>query len=172
MDELVFSVGYHEKENGVFFGNIGGPKWEWRMQVLKDQKLRGLGNTFRYGKALGAWAKIADEPEGHVLLEEGKVSKRFTKRDLSRADYSRDILKKILVKAGCSSSNIYLSPLFLPHPAGTAPVGKVVDTNLETSIKNLYCCDSSVFPEGFGAPPILAIVALAKRLSKRLITLV
>ncbi len=168
MEELVFSVGYHEKENGVFFGNISGPKWEWRMQVLKDQKLRGLGNTLRYGKALGAWAKIADEAEGEVFPREGKVSKRFTKRDLERAEYSRDKLKKILVKAGCDGGNIYLSPLFLPHPAGSAPVGKVVDTNLETRVKNLYCCDSSVFPEGFGAPPILAIVALAKRLSKRL----
>jgi choline dehydrogenase-like flavoprotein len=168
MEELVFSVGYHEKENGVFFGNIGGPKWEWRMQVLKDQKLRGIRNTLRYGKALGAWAKIADEAEGAVFEQEGKVSKRFTKRDLSRAEYSREALKKILVRAGCDSGNIYMSPLFLPHPAGSAPVGKVVDTNLETKIKNLYCCDTSVFPEGFGAPPILAVVALAKRLSKRL----
>ena len=172
MEELVFAVGYHEKENGVFFGNISGPKWEWRIQVLKDQRLKGLGNVFRYGKAMGAWAKIADEPDGQVFLEEGKVSKRFTKRDLERAEYSRDILKKILTKSGCDSGNIYISPLFLPHPAGSAPVGKVVDTNLETSIKNLYCCDSSVFPEGFGEPPILAIVALAKRLSKRLTTLI
>ena len=172
MEELVFSVGYHEKENGVFFGNIGGPKWEWRLQLIKDQKLKGLMNAFRYEKAMGAWAKIADEPEGQVFLQEGKVSKRFTKRDLERAEYSRDKLKRILIKSGCDSGNIYLSPLFLPHPAGSAPVGKVVDTNLETSIKNLYCCDSSVFPEGFGAPPILAIVALAKRLSKRLEALV
>jgi choline dehydrogenase-like flavoprotein len=103
-----------------------------------------------------------------VFPQEGKVSKRFTKRDLSRADYSRDMLKKIMVKSGCDAGNIYLSPLFLPHPAGSAPIGKVVDTNLETRVKNLYCCDTSVFPEGFGAPPILAVVALAKRLSKRL----
>ena len=47
-------------------------------------------------------------------------------------------------------------------------VGKLVDSNLETSVKNLYCCDTSVIPDAFGVPPTLAIVALGKRLSRRL----
>jgi hypothetical protein len=91
MEELVFSVGYHDKKNGLFFGNVCGPKWEWRMQVIKDQKLRGLGNTLRYGKALGVWAKIADENEGQVFLEEGKASvlQRETCRELSVVEIYR-----------------------------------------------------------------------------------
>jgi choline dehydrogenase-like flavoprotein len=172
MKELVFSVGYHDKPGGVFFGNVCGPKWEWRMQAIKDEKLRGFGHALRYGSALGVWAKIADEMVGKVYLEEGKVSKPLTKRDLERKRYSKDILEKVLIKAGCEPNNFYHSAILLPHPGGTAPIGKVVNSDLETSIKNLYCCDSSVFPEGFGIPPILTIVALAKRLSKRLNNLV
>jgi choline dehydrogenase-like flavoprotein len=54
------------------------------------------------------------------------------------------------------------------HPSGSVKVGQLVDTNLETSVKNLYCCDTSVFPEAPGRPPALTVVVLAKRLAKRL----
>jgi choline dehydrogenase-like flavoprotein len=47
-------------------------------------------------------------------------------------------------------------------------VGRLLDANLETSIRNLYCCDTSVFPEAPGIPPALTIVVLAKRLARRL----
>jgi choline dehydrogenase-like flavoprotein len=43
-----------------------------------------------------------------------------------------------------------------------------VDVNLETDIKGLFVADASVFPSAPGAPPILTIIALAKRLAKYL----
>ncbi len=48
----------------------------------------------------------------------------------------------------------------------------MLDDNLETKVKNLYCCDTSVFPEAPGIPPAMTIVVLAKRLAKRLETIV
>ena len=54
------------------------------------------------------------------------------------------------------------------HPGGTAAIGEVVNKDLETSIRNLYVCDGSVLPVSPGLPPILTIVALAKRLAKNL----
>jgi choline dehydrogenase-like flavoprotein len=44
----------------------------------------------------------------------------------------------------------------------------VVDNNLQTEVNNLFVCDSSVLPIAPGLPPILTIVALAKRLAKLL----
>jgi choline dehydrogenase-like flavoprotein len=44
----------------------------------------------------------------------------------------------------------------------------VVDRNLETEIKNLYCCDASVMPSALGLPVIWTVVALGKRLGKHL----
>ena len=46
----------------------------------------------------------------------------------------------------------------------------LVDSNLETEIKNLYCCDASVFPSALGLPVIWTAVALGKRLGKHLDT--
>ena len=54
------------------------------------------------------------------------------------------------------------------HPGGTAAVGVVVDSNLQTKIDNLFVCDASVLPTAPGLPPILTIVALSKRLAKLL----
>jgi choline dehydrogenase-like flavoprotein len=54
------------------------------------------------------------------------------------------------------------------HPGGTAAIGEVVNKNLETRIKGLFVSDASVLPTSPGLPPIVTIVALAKRLSKLL----
>ena len=47
----------------------------------------------------------------------------------------------------------------------TAKIGEIVDSNLETDIKNLFVCDASVLPISPGKPPILTILALSKRLA-------
>jgi len=49
-----------------------------------------------------------------------------------------------------------------------AATGGVVDKNLQTEVDNLFVCDASVLPATPGLPPILTIVALAKRLAKLL----
>ena len=55
------------------------------------------------------------------------------------------------------------------HPGGTAALGEIVDDNLETIISGLFVADASVFPEAPGGPPLLTIIALAKRLAKYLL---
>jgi len=57
-----------------------------------------------------------------------------------------------LVKAGTDGKSIVVSN------------GRVVDEGLQTEVDNLFVCDASVFPTSPGMPPILTIVALAKRL--------
>ena len=51
-------------------------------------------------------------------------------------------------------------------------MGELLDTNLETPVRNLYCCDTSVLPEAPGRPPVLTIVVLGKRLARRLETVI
>jgi choline dehydrogenase-like flavoprotein len=50
-------------------------------------------------------------------------------------------------------------------------IGKLVDTSLESPIKNLYCCDTSILPEAGGIPPTMTIVVLGKRLARHLQTI-
>ena len=114
---------------------------------------------------LGVMTKIADEPGGHVHPD-GSISKPVTAQDWARLNEGSSISKEILLRAGVDSSSICVSAPEGAHPGGTAAVGKIVDKDLQTSMDGLFVCDASVFPTSAGLPPILTIVALAKRLAK------
>ena len=109
--------------------------------------------------------KIVDESAGHVYPN-GTVSKPVTDRDWVRLKEGSSISKEILVKAGVDSRSILVSKPQGAHPGDTAAIGKIVDKHLQTEIDNLFVCDASVLPIAPGLPPILTIIALAKRLAK------
>jgi choline dehydrogenase-like flavoprotein len=130
---------------------------------IMELGIRGL-NT-QDDKIIGMMTKICDEPTGRVYPD-GSVSKSVTKKDREKLDEGSRISKEILKKAG--AKKLFVSRVQGGHPGGTAAVGKVVDSNLQTQINNLFVCDASVLPAAPGLPPILTIVALAKRLAKLL----
>lgn len=165
------TVGWHDEENHVLFCSMISPFPAWHLQILQDEGIRSLSKLHRFGKVLGVFAKVSDDGKGKVESN-GKISKTFTEQDQKRFAYSREVNKNILVKAGCNPNDIHYSSFVMGHPSGTVRVGELVDTNLETSVKNLYCCDTSVFPEAPGIPPAWTVVVLAKRLAGRLETIV
>jgi choline dehydrogenase-like flavoprotein len=167
MQDILFSVGCHDDEHGITFSNVSGPRLFWILKMLMDKPLSWRNPLLRYGKAIGVMIKIADELTGQVFLD-GRISKPRTKRDVLRLEWGAAASEKILIKAGCDPYNIHHSGVIVGHPASTVRVGELVNNDLETSVKNLYCCDTSVIPDAFGVPPTLIIVALGKRLSKRL----
>jgi len=111
--------------------------------------------------------KSRDDASGRVNAD-GSVSKRVTEADRSRLDEGAAISREILVKAGAKRSSVLVSAPQGAHPGGTAAIGKVVDEDLRTRVDGLYVCDGSVLPVAPGMPPILTIVALAKRLASHL----
>ena len=58
--------------------------------------------------------------------------------------------------------------VFAAHQIASVRIGEGMDRNCETPIKNCYCMDASVIPDEFGQPPVVTIVALAKRLARHL----
>jgi len=54
------------------------------------------------------------------------------------------------------------------HPGGTAGIGRVVNADNETEINRLFVSDASVLPKAPGTPPVLTIIAISKRFSKKL----
>ena len=118
-------------------------------------------------RLLGIMNKITDDPVGRVYAD-GTFSKPVTENDWATLKEGSAISKEILVKAGADSNSIVVSKVQGGHPGGTAAIGKVVDKDLQTKMDNLFVCDASVFPTSSGLPPILTIVALAKRLAKTL----
>lgn len=125
------------------------------------------GFTMPTTKTLGIMTKISDDSAG-LVSGNGSVSKPVTERDWQKIRAGTAIAKKILIQAGADASTFVDSKIAGSHSGGTAAIGKVVDHNLQTKVDNLFVCDSSVLPVSTGLPPILTIVALAKRLSKLL----
>lgn len=135
---------------------------------LFNMGARHLPRFFRYGKISGIMVKIRDEVKGE-LLGNSSFSKPITKVEQMKLDKGVGIIKKVLIEAGAKADSILVMKPIGAHPSCTCRIGETVDSNLETEIRNLYCCDASVFPSAMGAPTIWSIVALGKRLSKHIV---
>ena len=128
---------------------------------------RNLRIALHRKRMLGIMVKIEDESLGRVN-KDGSIEKKVTKRDFSRLKKGAGIAKKILTEAGADPETIITTNIRGAHPGGTAAIGEVVNKNLETKIKGLFVCDASVLPKAPGMPPIMTIIALAKKFAKRI----
>ncbi len=116
-----------------------------------------------YPRTLGIMTKARDPLTGSISAD-GTVSKPLGKEELDLLARGREISTRILVRAGCDPATILTSPPRGAHPGGTVRIGDVLDSDLQTEVRGLYVCDSSVIPEPMGLPPVLTIIGLARRL--------
>ncbi|MDR0911990.1 MAG: FAD-dependent oxidoreductase [Methanobrevibacter sp.] len=128
---------------------------------------QNAGENVNPGDILGIMVKIPDDTLGRIV--NGKVIKKNTTKDIRFIAEGAATAGAILTAAGVDPTTITSTHLRAAHPGGTAAIGDVVDTNLKTEIDGLYVGDASVIPKAPGAPPIIAILALAKRLGKHLV---
>jgi choline dehydrogenase-like flavoprotein len=113
---------------------------------------------------LGIMIKISDESSGKV--REDYIEKFSTSKDVSLLTEGSAVAGSILKEAGVKPTSLTSTLARGAHPGGTAAIGKIVDKNLETELPGLFVADASVFPKAPGAPPVLTIVALARRLGR------
>lgn len=136
-------------------------------KVCRYAELGARGLTVPLDRMIGMMIKIQDEPTGRVFPD-GTVSKGVTAVDRGKLREGSRVAGEILIKAGADRQSVITSIPQGPHPGGTAAIGTVVDSELRTEIENLFVCDGSVLPTAPGLPPIVTIVALAKRLARTL----
>jgi hypothetical protein len=136
-------------------------------KICRYAELGTPGLTVPMDRLIGLMIKIRDEAGGRVYAD-GTVSKGVTAADRDKLRAGAHAAREILIGAGASRETLLTSVPQGPHPGGTAAIGKVVDDGLQTAVENLFVCDGSVLPTSPGLPPILTIVALAKRLAKAL----
>lgn len=141
------------------------------MNFIKLSLFAELGSNalaVKSDELIGMMVKIRDERSGNINPD-GKISKSLTQEDLKKLNRGISVTKEILAQAGAYESSFLVSKPQGAHPGGTAAIGEVVNERLETEAKGLYVCDGSVLPSSPGLPPILTIIALAKRLAKTLV---
>jgi choline dehydrogenase-like flavoprotein len=109
---------------------------------------------------LGIMVKIADEPTG--VVEEGRVIKGLSNRDVDLLERGRREAEEILISAGVSPETIVST-----YPRGAHPGGTCVSLAKDFSpiLESLYVCDASIIPGPLGIPPILTIIAMSKKLA-------
>jgi choline dehydrogenase-like flavoprotein len=122
--------------------------------------------TFPANNTLGIMIKIADSTRGTVSKR--GIDKILTDRDNKRLKDGVDVCREIFSRLGVNGQKTILGTLNAGHPGGMVPLTKddAATFHPRQLPENLYIADATLFPASLGNPPILTIMAMAKRVSK------
>lgn len=118
-------------------------------------------------KALIIMIKVRDGLDGRINPD-GSFSKPIDPKTRQKLDKGAALAEEVLVKAGVPRKKIFRTTTIAAHPGGTVRIGGLLDIDCQTPIANCYCMDTTIIPEPWGLPPSVTVVAMAKRLAKKL----
>ena len=112
--------------------------------------------------------KLADTEQGDVY--HNKMQKELTPLDHQRLQQGVNDCREILMQLGAKQQDIFLGTLNAGHPGGMLPLTSSEAETLHSPLlpDNLYVCDATILPQSLGLPPMLTIMALAKRIAKNI----
>ncbi len=115
---------------------------------------------------LALMIKLADSNVGSV--DKNKINKLFNQQDQDRLKHGVSICTEILTQLGANKTDVFLGTLNAGHPGGMLPLTEQESDNFHHHLlaENLFVADSTLLPKSLGNPPILTIMAMAKRISK------
>ncbi len=120
----------------------------------------GAGNIY------SLMIKLADDNQGSVAR--GRVEKTLTAGDRKTLEAAAAVCAEMFQRAGVDKSRLFFGTVNAGHPGGMLPLtaaqaGSFHDPRLP---ENLFVADASLFPASLGNPPILTILAMAKRIAR------
>jgi choline dehydrogenase-like flavoprotein len=141
-------------------GYILSPYFDW-ISSLFDPRWR-----HRLQDIVGIMIKLADENVGSVSGR--KVHKLLTSADRSRLDEAVGVATEILAGFGADPNEVFLGTVHAGHPGGMLPLTEASAPSLHDDRlpENVFVADATLFPKSLGNPPILTIIALAKRVAR------
>jgi choline dehydrogenase-like flavoprotein len=126
-----------------------------------------LNRAWRYRAKdiLGIMIKLADLPSGAVTGR--SIAKTLAAEDKQRLDEGVALCREILQRFSGRERPIFLGTINAGHPGGTLPLTeREADSFHDPRLPdNVYVADASLLPGSLGNPPILTIMAMAKRVS-------
>jgi choline dehydrogenase-like flavoprotein len=118
------------------------------------------------GDILSIMIKLADDELGSITSR--GVEKALTEQDRARLEDGVEICKEILRHFDVLDEDVFLGTVIAGHPGGMLPLSENESATMHSNRlpENLYVADATLLPRSLGKPPILTIIALAKRISK------
>jgi len=159
---LQMCSGIHFEDEGIVMTDFNMTRL---LKTIFDMEVMRFDQVTNYANVVPIMIKVRDGLGGYIT-DKGWVNKPLTASDKQKLRTGRKYARKILENMG--AKDIYSSWLLAAHPGGSVKLGKHLDKDLQTSIKNLYVCDCSVMPEELGLPPTFTLLSLGKRLAKHL----
>jgi hypothetical protein len=165
------SGGVNYSEDGFVMTDIGAAFLFWAGTMLFKWPFGAL----EIPKALANWnnmyvimIKCRDSLDGMANIDES-FSKPIDYKTMWQLNKATALSTEILVRTGCKPKDISNTCIVAAHPGGTMRIGNLLDKDCQSPIKNCYCMDTSIIPEPWGLPPVVTLVGMAKRLSKKLL---
>lgn len=159
--EVPMAAGMYLHEEGIALADMTLPKPMYQAFAAQVGRLDRL---MSHAQTLTLMVKIRDDIGGAIGPR--WVDKTLTAGDRARLATGIGMAREILRAAG--AKKIFKSWHFAAHPGGSLRIGQMVDSELQTTTRNLYVCDASVIPEPWGLPPTLTLLCLGKRLGMNL----
>ena len=186
-DPLLFTYGYRpgQRLGSSFDIPMTGGTWQFHgdegfmMTDLSEPRLLQLASRMlhfpprvdqapRVFTNMGIMTKVKDPVSG-TISRDGKLRKKLEPEVRNRLESGDRRAREVLLAAGCKKSSLYTSPVRAAHPGGSAPIGRVVNADLESRIKHCYVCDASVVPHELGTPVVLLALCLGRYAAERIL---
>jgi len=112
--------------------------------------------------------KLADSERGRARGRGGRLDKTLTVEDRRRLAEAEALCRNLLVRLGARPEDIFVGTLNAGHPGGMLPLTEADASTLHPDRlpANLYVADATLLPRSQGNPPILTILALARRVAR------
>ncbi len=110
--------------------------------------------------------KLADTNTG--TIKQKSIKKSLTEEDKTRLQDGVETCKEIFKRYGIDEKDLILGTINAGHPGGMLPLTSAEAETMHNARlpENLYVADATLFPNSLGNPPILTIIAMAKRICK------
>ena len=121
---------------------------------------------FRARDTLGIMIKLADTNSGTVT--KNKIKKILNERDKEGLKEGVEVCREIFQRLGVAKEQTILGTVNAGHPGGMLPLTADEASTFHSRRlpENLYVSDATLFPSSLGNPPILTIMAMAKRIGR------
>jgi choline dehydrogenase-like flavoprotein len=140
-----------------FYADFGGFVLSPHFSIFLQRK---LGKE--PGDMAGLMVKVKDEMVGFV--EGTRVEKTLTKKDRERLQEGIGVAREVLEEMGVR--DITVTHIRGVHQGGTYPLRS---RELDTEMEGLYVADASLLPAAPGKPPMLTVMALARKVAGRIL---